>query len=291
MTTSIQDTRAPRASAPATATRPASRPGPVRSLLADPGYGPLPALLLTLTAVTGIVDAVSILSLGRVFVANMTGNVVFAGFAAVGAPGFSLSASLFALAGFLAGAAIGGCLTARAGSDRGVLLRAGAAAELVLVAAALVLAAASGAPGISHGTSAITGAAFGPAVIDALAALLAVGLGIQNAVARKLSVPDMTTTVLTMTLTGLAAEIRDALCRFGGRATVSPAARVAAGKTLARRLIVIGTMIAGAVTGALLVLDVSPVSALGLSTALLMIVAAGAALAARRPAAWRAVRG
>jgi len=90
-----------------------------RTLLADPRHGPLPALLLLLTAVTGIVDAVSILTLGRVFVANMTGNVVFAGFAAVGAPGFSLSASLFALAGFLAGAAAGGCLTARAGHDRG----------------------------------------------------------------------------------------------------------------------------------------------------------------------------
>jgi uncharacterized membrane protein YoaK (UPF0700 family) len=42
---------------------------------------------------------VSILTLGRVFVANMTGNVVFIGFALVGIPGFSLSASLFALAG------------------------------------------------------------------------------------------------------------------------------------------------------------------------------------------------
>ena len=60
--------------------------------------GPLPPLLLTLTVVTGVVDAVSILRLGRVFVANMTGNVVFSGFALVGAPGFSLSASLAALA-------------------------------------------------------------------------------------------------------------------------------------------------------------------------------------------------
>ena len=66
--------------------------------------GPLPPLLLTLTVVTGVVDAVSILRLGRVFVANMTGNVVFSGFALVGAPGFSLSASLAALAGFLVGA-------------------------------------------------------------------------------------------------------------------------------------------------------------------------------------------
>ena len=57
-------------------------------------------MLLILTAVTGVVDAVSILSLGRVFVANMTGNVVFLGFALAGASGFSLSASVFALIGF-----------------------------------------------------------------------------------------------------------------------------------------------------------------------------------------------
>ena len=106
--------------------------------------GPLPPLLLTLTVVTGVVDAVSILRLGRVFVANMTGNVVFSGFALVGAPGFSLSASLAALAGFLVGALLGGSLTSRLGHDRGLLLRAGAAAELVLVAGALALALTAG---------------------------------------------------------------------------------------------------------------------------------------------------
>lgn len=84
-----------------------------RHLGANPDHGPLPALLLILTVVTGVVDAVSILSLGRVFVANMTGNVVFVGFAVAGAPGFSLAASLFALGGFLAGALVGGLLAQR----------------------------------------------------------------------------------------------------------------------------------------------------------------------------------
>ena len=92
--------------------------------------GPLPPLLLTLTVVTGVVNAVSILRLGRVFVANMTGNVVFSGFALVGAPGFSLSASLAALAGFLVGAgrarrpAAGP--VARGVTNRGLLRLAGA---------------------------------------------------------------------------------------------------------------------------------------------------------------------
>jgi uncharacterized membrane protein YoaK (UPF0700 family) len=133
-----------------------------RSLVAHPAYGPLPGLLLILTAVTGVVDSISILALGRVFVANMTGNVVFAGFAIVGAPGFSLSASLFALAGFLVGAAAGGAEITRVGSDRAALLRAGTAAEVALAAVALVLAALSGDPGVSHGTTHIIAGAFGP---------------------------------------------------------------------------------------------------------------------------------
>src|SRR5579864_6585895 len=111
--------------------------GPV--LLADERHGPLPALLLGLTVVTGLVDAVSILSLGRVFVANMTGNVVFLGFALAGAPGFSLGASLSALAGFLVGAGVGGRLAIRFRSHRGRLLLSGSLAELLCVTVGLVI--------------------------------------------------------------------------------------------------------------------------------------------------------
>jgi len=66
-----------------------------------------------LTLATGVVDAVSVLALGRVFVANMTGNVVFVGFALAGVPDFSLLASVVALLGFLAGAFVGGRLGRR----------------------------------------------------------------------------------------------------------------------------------------------------------------------------------
>jgi uncharacterized membrane protein YoaK (UPF0700 family) len=68
---------------------------------ADSGFGPLPPLLVVMTVVTGVVDAVSYLALGHVFVANMTGNVVFLGFALAGAGGLSVPASLVALAGAL----------------------------------------------------------------------------------------------------------------------------------------------------------------------------------------------
>ena len=45
---------------------------------------PLPRVLIVLTVTTGLVDAVSVLGLGRVFTANMPGNVVFLGFAMAG---------------------------------------------------------------------------------------------------------------------------------------------------------------------------------------------------------------
>src|SRR3984893_7772669 len=70
----------------------------------------LPLLLHLFTAVTGLVDAVSYVALGHVFTANMTGNVVFLGFAMAGVPGLSALGSLTALAAFLVGAVIGGRL-------------------------------------------------------------------------------------------------------------------------------------------------------------------------------------
>src|SRR5947209_11985876 len=86
-----------------------------------PRHGPLPALLLVLTVATGVVDAVSILALGRVFIANMTDNIVFIGSALAGTPGFSLVASLLALTGFLLGAALCGPAITRWRGARGKL--------------------------------------------------------------------------------------------------------------------------------------------------------------------------
>ena len=231
---------------------------PARRLIADPRHGPLPALMLVLTVLTGVVDAVSILSLGRVFVANMTGNVVFVGFALAGASGFSLAAPLTALAGFLAGAAAGGALSERLGSHRGRLLTSVAAGELVLILTALIVAAAAG----PH---------LGAAARNAIAALAALAMGAQNAAVRQLKVFDLTTTVLTMTLTGIAADLHDR-DRFA----------------ILRRIAAVAAMLAGAVAGALLVLHVSDVAALALAVALLVITLAGAAITSRVPAGWHA---
>ena len=83
---------------------------------------PLVVTLAALTVVSGFVDAVSFLGLGHVFTANMTGNVVLIGFAAAGAPGFSVAASLTALACFLAGAVAGGRMAGSVGRQRDLLL-------------------------------------------------------------------------------------------------------------------------------------------------------------------------
>jgi uncharacterized membrane protein YoaK (UPF0700 family) len=236
------------------------------------GFGPLPELLLTLTLVTGLVDAVSILSLGQVFVANMTGNLVFSGFALAGAPGFSLSASLFALAGFLFGANLGGRFTARVGHDRALHLRLATGSEFALVAAALIVAAASGGAAAVHGTLHLAGPKFAPGLSDLLAVLLAVAMGLQNAVARKLAVPDLTTTVFTTLLTGVGHDSRS---DHRGRVT------------LARRVLAVVTLVAGAIVGAELVLHFGVVVPLAVATGLLAIVCGGAAAAVRQPGEWR----
>ena len=225
---------------------PQERSGWHQQLISGDRDGPLPALMLALTIVTGLVDAVSILSLGRVFVANMTGNVVFVGFALAGAPGFSLGASLSALAGFLLGAGGGGRIVVRLEAHRGRLLLAGSIVELACVAAGLGLIA--GAPAHLPG-----------GVQDGAAAVVALALGTQNAVVRALAVPDLTTTVLTLTLTGLAAD-----------------ARRGSASTLLRRGLAVTTMFAGATVGAVLVLKVSAPAGLGAAVAVLAAVVAAA---------------
>ena len=104
-------------------------------------FDPLPLVLLVLTATTGVVDAITVLGLGRVFTANMTGNVVFWGFALAGAPNYSVARCATALAAFLGGAASGGRLaTALSGATQRRWLRVVAGVESSLFFAAAFIA-------------------------------------------------------------------------------------------------------------------------------------------------------
>src|SRR5688572_15348404 len=169
-----------------------------------------PLMLLTVT--TGIIDAVSFVGLGRVFTANMTGNVVFIGFALAGAEGLSVERSLVALATFAAGALVGGRLVnRRAGTERLFVIAAATEAAFAAIAAVVGL-----------------GRPMPPSwyTVHALIVLTAIAMGFRNAVVRGLGVPDVTTTVLTLTITGLAADspLAGGTGARSGRKTLSIAA-------------------------------------------------------------------
>jgi uncharacterized membrane protein YoaK (UPF0700 family) len=221
-------------------------------------HGPLPPLLLLLTVVTGLVDAFSYLGLGHVFVANMTGNVIFAGLAIAGAPGFSLTATVVPLVGFAAGAFLGGRIVRYARSHRALLLYFALALQTLVIAAAWLMAEASRSP-------VDTGIRF------PLLGLLGLGMGVQNAAARALAVPDLTTTVLTLTVTGMAADSRLA----GG-----PGAKAG------RRLLSTGAMFLGGLVGAVVILHGHQTLPLLLATLLLVVASASARWFTRSSAPW-----
>ncbi len=157
---------------------------------------PLHWLLLLLSVTTGLVDAISVLGLGKVFTANMTGNVVFLGFAAAGTPGFRVAPYLVAMLSFLVGALVAG-RTGKAHDGRPLRrwLMTAALIEAALLWIAAVVAIDFDIASQTPGTS-----------LFAIIALTGLAMGFRNATIRQLKVPDLTTTVLTLTLTGLAAD-------------------------------------------------------------------------------------
>lgn len=208
----------------------------------DPSRRLMPLMLL-LSTTAGIIDAVSVLGLGKVFTANMTGNIVFLGLAFAGTPGFAIAPSLTALLSFLVGAAIGGRFHRASGPAR---LRRWAkicaTAEVMLLAAAALVA-------FGYGTATLSANAGRYATI----AFLAVAMGLRNATMRQFNAPDITTTVLTTILTSIASDSSLA----GG---TNP--------NLGRRLLPVVAIFAGAVIGALMVLRVGVVAPLLLAAAI-----------------------
>jgi uncharacterized membrane protein YoaK (UPF0700 family) len=185
-----------------------------------------------------------------VFVANMTGNVVFLGFALAGVGEISIVASLVAVLAFVLGATMGGRWAAERAVHRGHLLGAAAAVQACIVLTACLLASTVG---LRDSAMRLT-----------LIGLVAVAMGGQNAVVRRLAVPDLTTTVLTLTDTGLVADTTPQSVR-------------------GRRLISVLAMLAGALTGGVLLRWVAVAAPLWMATVLLVACAAGAYLAVGRP--------
>jgi uncharacterized membrane protein YoaK (UPF0700 family) len=212
---------------------------------------PLTRALLTLTFTTGLVDGVSYLGLGHVFTANMTGNIVLLGFGIAGGYHLPVLAPIVSLLAFLVGSGFGGVLAKRRATVHHVHLAIALTIEFGMLTITAVFAALK-TPQI--------GVWSGYVVI----ALLALAMGVRNATIRKIAVPDLTTTVLTMTLTGLAADSR----LFGGD-----------GRGSTRRVLAVATMLTGALAGAFelkasIVLPLATAAALAAVTCVLYVPAA-----------------
>ncbi|MDR6972828.1 YoaK family protein [Leifsonia shinshuensis] len=169
-------------------------------------------------------DAVGYLGLDKVFAGNMTGNVVVLGMALAGADGLPWVGPLIALFAFMAGAVIGGRTLRR--ESTGWNTRTSWSFTAVAVALLLLTA-----------VTIVTGGVPPKPWEFAITTLLAATMGFQAAVARHLAVKDVTTVVVTSTLTGLAADSRLA----GG-----------SGQPWRRRVAAVALIALGALVGALL---------------------------------------
>ena len=151
--------------------------------------------LLLLTFATGLVDAVSVLFLGHVFVANMTGNVIFLGFWFVPHSTIDLGAAVVAFVCFVAGTVAGGRFARQLDHDVRLWLTVAMGAEVLMLALLSVLAGS----GVLqyHGNGRLI-----------LIAGLAISFGSQAATARQFGIQELSTTVLTSTIVGLGVDSR-----------------------------------------------------------------------------------
>ncbi|MEV4672414.1 MULTISPECIES: YoaK family protein [Actinomadura] len=222
-------------------------------------HGPLPPLLVLLTIMAGLVDSVSYLVLGTVFVANMTGNIIFLGLGLGGGPGVvgKILSIALSVTCFCAGAATGGHAAFNGITHRGRLLGAATATQACALAVTALIV-----TGLDHVGDPRRQVAIG---------VLAVSMGWQYAIVRRLEVPDFRTVVVTTTLTSLVAD----------KAEVK--------ERVVRRGLSVAALLLGAAVGAVLVQNVSIAAPLWCATGVLVVVASAAFITARRPNAdtWR----
>ncbi len=177
--------------------------------------------LSLLTFSTGLIDAATVLG-SSVFAANMTGNLVFLGFSLGGSADYSVPSSLSAIFGFLLGAFVAGHLIRDKLTARKSGLTLGIQTVFILLGA-----------GLAWLTKAGESDSWGRWL---MLMLLGIAMGLQNTISiKKSALDDMKTTVMTLTLAGMAADL--------GR-----------GKTdkVGVRLLSVLLLVVGAVTGALI---------------------------------------
>lgn len=152
-------------------------------------------LMLALTFSTGVADAVGYLGLDKVFTGNMTGNVVILFMALAGAPNLPVIGPLVALFAFILGAAIGGRVL------RPIKVGWTWHTTILLSVVGLIM------TGVSIALFVMGGAPRQPWEY-LITGLLATAMGLQAATARHIAVKDVTTVVVTSTITSFAADSR-----------------------------------------------------------------------------------
>lgn len=178
--------------------------------------------MLLLTFATGLADSISILALGHVFVANMTGNVIFLGFWLAPNTTIDLTAVVVALPTFICTTIVSGRLARHFGIRTRTWISTVLATEIVLL---VVLAILAGVGVLRYqGNSKLI-----------VIGILAVTFGLQHSSARQFGIQELSTTVLTSTIVSLGLDSRLA----GGT-----------GERRRLRIGVVATMCAGAFFGA-----------------------------------------
>lgn len=156
-------------------------------------------IMTVLTVVAGAIDAITFLTMGRVFAALETGNVLFLTFAVAGSGRVSAVRPTVALVTFAAGVAAASFVV-RALSARGRRwFRTALTAEGALLAVAGSLAL------VLRGTGSLT---HGPDLI--VLAVVALAMGVRSAVVLRVAVPGMPTLLLQMSLVQLVADVATA---------------------------------------------------------------------------------
>ncbi|MGW6916702.1 YoaK family protein [Kitasatospora sp. NPDC054939] len=153
---------------------------------------PLTVALVVLTATTGVIEAVSLLALGHVFTAMMTGNLLFLAFGLAGAHELSVAASSVSLGAFAAGVVTGTLLERWVDARQQRWFLAGLLTEAVLLTAGGLTATGLGGPGTP-----LTGRHY------AVIAVVALAMGLRSLTTLRAHVTDLPTTLATRTLTAL----------------------------------------------------------------------------------------
>lgn len=149
--------------------------------------------LMLLTFATGLADSISILVLGHVFVANMTGNVIFLGFWLAPKTNIDLTAVVVALPTFVCTTIVSGRLWRHFDDRTRPWITTVLATEITLLVLLSILAG-TGALHYHDNTKLI------------MIGLLAVTFGLQHSSARQFGIQELSTTVLTSTIVGLGVD-------------------------------------------------------------------------------------